>query len=863
MDSTSKIDSQSGFSNVNFIPGSTETTPPDALAEITLSPDEQVYELTDTMSNIEIPTQTFSTSDTDYTAPVESPGLPPPKKDLPDTPPYGKTEQKIVQDYFKTKVATTFEEAGIPMDEALFEALLSDSPLPIQDPKQAEKAKSLWKQSLEATRQAANLPENWTPQSPKAEDWTPSLAPPYDEAKQQEINQYYHQKVQEYVQEDLTLEDPPFTEEEIALLNEIINTHKINTETTPQRVIDAYMAINLAAKANTQKTFGLSTNWVVETKDADMWRPINLNIVNPQTVAKARAEEVVNNTIQMVQDLQAAAMKFFDSLASNDVRRPAAKNMVTELAKVITELQEVLQKGRTIDLEGNRNLKEYKQEVSEDRIANLDDTRAENRKMIAKQERMSKFSFVMKIVGPIISAVATIAGALLAVFTFGLSLSLVVAGVAVGMAMTAYSAVDSATGITGKAFQAFTEAIKSMMSKSPEWMQSLVKFAIIAAAVMVLAVIAVAALPAAAAAAAQTTAQIVKQIMLEVIKQLSINIMTIVITASNVVPELVANTMKAAGASEEAVRAAQITSMLLQMVLTMAVAGALGKANASEKSFTDSVKESLQGMLETVKDLANKVKDLVLSLKDGFIDTAKQMADGLLKTIQEMSKKLTELSLASLPGLNDIKGAVLSSLNQAKEAAQKLLTYLEQAAEAVGKAKDAAIENAKIAATALQEAFNNAMTNIRTLLDSFKTALTQLDPITSIQNMMTEFTKNVKALPADMYQSLKDITEGFLSLELYAKVLKLLEASAPVSRVVSSSISAAQAVELSKLLRATAELEKEQQTIQALIQLLQQMMSNIDLSSDWTQSLQTDVARLYSESNRSMMKLAQSTQTPA
>lgn len=862
MDSTSKLDSQSSFSNANFTPGSTETTPKDALSGTTLSPGEKVYELEDTMSNIDIPIQSFSTTSSDYTALAESPGLPPPEDNLPDTPPYGATEQKIVQDHFKATVATAFEEAGIPMDEALFEALLSDSPLPIQDPKQVEKIKTLWKQSLEETRKAANLSENWTPQSPKAEDWTPSLTPPYDEAKQQEINQYYHQKVQDYVQEDLTLEDPPFTEEEVALLNEIINTNKINTDTTPQRVQDAYIAITLAAKANTQKTFGLSTNWVVETTNSEMWRPVNFNIVNPQTIAKARAEQVVNNTIQMTKDLQEAAMKFFDSLAPNDVRRSAAKNAVSVLAKVINELQEVLQRGRVVDIEGNRNLKEFKQELSEDRIANLDDTRAENRKMIEKQERMSKFSFIMKIVGPIISAVATIAGALLAVFTFGLSLSLVVAGIAVGTAMTAYSAVDSATGITGKAFQAFTKALKSLMGKSPEWMQSLVKFAIIAATVMVLAVIAIAALPAAAAAAAQTTAQIVKLVMLEVIKQLSINIMTIVITASNAIPELVANTMKAVGASEEAVRAAQITSMLLQMVLTMAVAGALGKATVGDKSFTDTVKESLQGMLETVKNLANRVKDLIISLKDGFIDTAQQMAASLLKTINEMSKKLAELSLASLPGLDDVKDAVLYSLNQAKEATQKLLAYLQQAGEAVGKAKDAAIENATLAAQAIQEAFNNAMNNIRVLLSSFKDTLTQLDPITSLQNMMSDFTKNVKSLPADTYQSLKDITEGYLSLDWVSKVLKALEASAPVSRVVSSSISAAQAVELSKLLRATAELDKEQQTIQLLIQLLQQMMSNIDLSSDWAKSLQTDVVRLYSESNRSMMQLA-SSQTAA
>ena len=69
----------------------------------------------------------------------------------------------------------------------------------------------------------------------------------------------------------------------------------------------------------------------------------------------------------------------------------------------------------------------------------------------------------MKILGPTISAVATIVGAILAILTFGAATALVVAGIAVGAIMTAYSIVDSATGATGKLVQLVNESIKSLV----------------------------------------------------------------------------------------------------------------------------------------------------------------------------------------------------------------------------------------------------------------------------------------------------------------------------------------------------------------------------------------------------------------
>lgn len=854
MNLNTKIDSQGDNTFAgNFTPGVTEkssTSEPKGInaGSAIIGADELAYEPTDTMSSVfdSIPIQSFKIK-TDYNARAESPELEPPREDLseaPSTSPYGAVEQQIVKENFKTQMMTAFEEAGIPMDEGLFEALLSDSPLPIQDPKQAEKIKTLWKKNLEETRKAANLPESWTPQSTKAEEWTPLPTQPYDEAKQQEVNQHYNQRVQSNAQEYVASETPPFSEEEIALLNEVISTNKFVN--VPPRVAEAYLVITAEARANTQKTFGLSENWAIGTTDLELWKPINLNIVNPLTVADTYARNTVDNIVKDLSDLKDAATETLSILPPNDHQRPRVINLLKVVSEGIDNLQNALRRGQLVSAEGTKGLAEFRKLLSDKRADNLDETRKKNEEMKAKQETMARFSGIMKIVGPILSALTTIAGAALAFFTFGLSLPLVAAGIAVGIAMTAYSVVDSYTGITASAFKSLSEAISGAMGDKPAWLQSLVKFAIIAATVMVLAVVVFASLPAAAAAATQTALQILKQVIQEVIKQLSVNAMMTMIMASNVIPELVANVMQASGADKDAIRIAQLTAMVIQMLATVVVASALGKATASDRTFTEAIKDTFKSLEQTVKNLASSLKDLLVSIKDaGFLQTAQNIVEGLLKAVTDMAKKL-----ANLP--DDIKIILSASIDKLKEASLKMKEYLDQAVNAAGQARDAAIEGVRQAAQAFQDALND--------LKAILSSLTQ-NPAEAIQKMMKNFLQDVKNLPAESYQGLKDIAEGYLSIPFYTKVVKALQLTASGTQIATSSISAAQSAQLSKLLRALGELEKEQTVNTGLMSATQQLMKDMqtymDDQGESTEILQQTFLQLMNASSRSSTQLAQ------
>lgn len=402
---------------------------------------------------------------------------------------------------------------------------------------------------------------------------------------------------------------------------------------------------------NTSQVFNLPAADI--KAGAPVLAPLTPGEVSEVSEVKTLTDEtLMNSVVLFLDETEQALQTSLKSLPPDDPNRAELYNFTQVFYEWSRSIKQTMFKLSATDVEGSRMLTDEQKVVSDERSKINKEKIDKQEEMRAKQLSMGIFGFAMKIIGPIVAALSTIVGALLAAFTFGASTALIVAGIAAGVAMTAYSTVDSITGVTGKIIQAFTEALEKNKNLS-DTDRALIKFATMLGAVLVLA----AAGTAAASAATQVGAQVTQQAIALAVKQMATQGAIMAVMSSGAIPELVGTLLAQQGVSEEGQQIAQTAVIVVEILAMMAMmlrgssptgapqqaaeqAQQAGQSTSRIATIIQGVKQGAQSIADIPADILSYLTSLKDLPKDLFT-TAVNIAKNIQMIAQQMNPSTT------------------------------------------------------------------------------------------------------------------------------------------------------------------------------------------------------------------------------
>ena len=632
---------------------------------------------------------------------------------------------------------------------------------------------------------------------------------------------------------------PQLTSEQVEMIVSAYATGKV-----PSSIAEHFEAVSKIATEEVQIKFGLPNTWFKGTTNLEDLKPVNLGIATPVAINKARADFVLGNVEQMINDISTAVQKVLGKLPPDDPSKLALRDYQTVIAQAIRDLKAILREIQIKDAEKSKDIEVNRASMTETRDAALAEDIKKQKEIQQQQEKANRLGFLMKIIGPIIAAVCTIIGALLAVFTFGASTALIVAGVAVGVAMTAYSVVDSFTGCTAKIVQAVNDALKNRFPDD-EVLQKVVKWLIMSAVIIVL-IIAVVFTGGGAAAsiASQTAAQVAKSVVMEAIKQLSLQVMVMTVMASNAVPELLGAILKAHGVDKDTSKVLEMVMMMIQMVVVMAAMVKAGGAGATSAAKTGTAAGI--GVVETVKQIGNQIlttaKELMARMKEG----AEEAVKALVQFIKELINKLVALA-------KEIPVAIKGAFEEIVSAASSLLKAINEGrgvefiGAAVKRFGEALKEFARMTATQLEKVMEEsieilkkvggkALETLKETGDGFAELGRGLRDILRIRSTWKELAE-LQGLATKSAEQLKKIEQLTKDVQSYAtkgqtslnKTIQLTQETIGIADGITQGY---YGLEIAKLLRQVGELNKAEELLEAIIAQLNKLLQSLSTAMD-------------------------------
>lgn len=389
------------------------------------------------------------------------------------------------------------------------------------------------------------------------------------------------------------------------------------------------------------KNFSLSalhapneTAWIQSAPSSDA-----IGILSPLNVSLARTGLVMKNLDQAVDNVTTASNKLLDSLPKNDPRRELLKNFIAAIIEAtfgfkqsLAEFQVLLAQQSEGKIQSIGDLIKLRDKLLPRRMKEADDAA----KKQAKAESMGK---LMKILGPIVSALVTAITAVVAFVTGGLGSPLLIAALAVGTIMTAYSVVDSTVEVTSKMIEGLNKLAEKATQDGSDLDKALFKFALalgaVAVAVVVTASIASGQPGATAGLATQTAGVVMKEVALQVTKQLVIQATIIFIMSSGVMLELPTELLKLTGADETTVDALRFTFLALEMILMMAVLHKVTKppTPVPTTAVTETTQTVTQQAAATARNIAAAAKEAILKSTDEVLTMFGDALAGTLKAL--------------------------------------------------------------------------------------------------------------------------------------------------------------------------------------------------------------------------------------
>lgn len=502
---------------------------------------------------------------------------------------------------------------------------------------------------------------------------------PYNPVQQQEINEKYAQTLDSNIENYIV--GQKLTSDQATNLQAAINSGEV-----PPELEDAVTMVKGLSATEVRQQYGLSLMWSPGTTEPDAWQPIESNrtgIITPKMYNYAQFNMIMKGIHSLLTDMESTVQSLMATDSTSTDKSTATTTSTTtdttgttdsgtvttysdflkSVGDQLQKMQETLQSLQLQDAqkqEDDTKAKFSAVQDRHDRFSDLLDKRAEAEK---KQQKANKVNDIMKIAGPVLAAVAAIAGVIITVVTFGvgspIGIALVMVAITLGTASVAYSVADSQMGLTSKAVDWFNKTINSWMpDDAPAWEKSLVKAlvitgVVIAGAALLIALILAGGEGAAASAttevatnvATQTATQAAKTMAIEMTKQLTIQLLMMAVMSTNVYPQLMSDILKKCGASKKSQFIGKICMMaftaLALVVAVSAGSGAGSQAATGVKSSAASAQSAATSVTSTVNRWANQ----------GIKATAEDMANTVMDEIQNLIKQIRNLikSLKNLP----------------------------------------------------------------------------------------------------------------------------------------------------------------------------------------------------------------------
>ena len=656
---------------------------------------------------------------------------------------------------------------------------------------------------------------------------------PYDTDKRTEIETSYHSAFDRALKSYAGKLTPQLTPEQIEMILSAYATGKV-----PSTIADHFEAVSKIATEEVQKKFGLPNTWYKGTTNLDDLKPVNLGIVTPAAVNKARSDFILGNVEELMNAIGASLQKAQDKLSPDDPARLSLKDYVAAISQAIQELKEMLYEMQVKDAERSRDLEGSRASLTEARFKALEENVKKQNEMREAQEKQAKWGSIMKIIGPIIAALATVVGALLC--WTGAGTALLVAGIAIGIALTAYSVADSITGCTGKIVQAFNEWMADLFPDN-EVLQKAIKFLVMAIVVIVLIVAVVFTGGSAAVTIAAGAAQFARAVVMECVRQLSLQLIAMVIMSSNAIPELLGAILKEHGVGKKDQQTAEMVMMMITMVIAMFAIAKGGKVPAESASI---------GFVATVKQIGNQIKTAVEELIKTIKEGTKAMIEAIIKLINDLVNKLLALA-------KEIPGAIKGAYEKIASAARDLLKAINQGSgvEFIGAAltrfgealKEFAVMTKSAATAAFEKVLEESIEILKMaggkiaqkfgeIAEGFAEIGRGLKQIPGIFVLMKEYSDLQKVLikTAEQMKRFEELKAGLtnLSIQSTTSLSKTVQLTGGTVELAGGIAQFALGLDVYHLLLEVGEIKKSEELIQAMIQQLNKLLQSITSTMD-------------------------------
>lgn len=469
----------------------------------------------------------------------------------------------------------------------------------------------------------------------------------------QDYGQALENGLKEYVKsQNLSPEDSK------ALLSKLsqayIDMSSGKTPVLPQEQMDALKEIEKSATNAIQKQYALpstgNTSWKPTSTDDASWTPVlgvETKGVDPLRLERQVIKDGATSFVNTLEQMADITKNILDKLPANSPDRVAFTDFLKEILQTIQKYKEFIFYLQQADAERAKSASTAKTDVMTKQSEVRGAQSINMQEAQAKQKAMGAMGIAMKVLGPIISAGLVIVGAATS-WLLGAGLILIAIGVVVGTIATAYTIIDSATDLTSKIFtlvdMVIEKALRAMGVQSKDiWTKYLIEAALVFVlmAPLVLFVLCAPAslISAGSAVGTQTTAQIVKtaiqvimSALMELIKQISIQVITTVVVPS--ISKVLMPMLKESGLIRKMAEAMKcdeqvlagvieglITAIVMIGVMGLAIKAGIdtGKLGKSLKATADSARSAGAG--------ASKLNSLLALLGDSEKENVKSVGN--------------------------------------------------------------------------------------------------------------------------------------------------------------------------------------------------------------------------------------------
>jgi hypothetical protein len=560
-------------------------------------------------------------------------------------------------------------------------------------------ADQVFSTAVSNTQTSMDLTADWNPRS-NPNTWQTKPPVTYNAEERIAINQFFDERLTEttasYINNALKKVPPTLTQDQATALQTALksNTFDPLLGPDPHLIANDYAAIRKQAIDSTQMKYPLPSTWTPGTSETSQYTAVNTSPINPVGVQTAQFKQLMANVQQLAKDYSTTIEKLKtdpNQALQKAASSPDAANVIDFMKAILSSLtaaKEMLHKLQVEDAELSQKLSASKFDATNQRLAQEKEEWSKNMEQImnakAAEKKQSEFGGIMKILSPVVAALAFVVAVLVTAASFGTLTAAGVAIAAVGLtlsaAMLAYTIADSVCNISPGVNAAIMGAFKTVvdgLAKGLEAMGVPSKVAdplakaillVIVAAIIIAAVVAsggTAAVNAGATAATeaaqvgiQAGVQILKSAITQILMQF---LMVIVMSPDSGIAALILEAIPNASAKTKLI--VQMIVMAVFMVAIMA-AGAIKQAGGLGKlisNITSSVKSAATSIAETMKSIMDSIVQGIreglqtgLSSMENIIDRVQEAAKDILRSIMNTVREILRDMLPATEKSGDI-----------------------------------------------------------------------------------------------------------------------------------------------------------------------------------------------------------------